>query len=161
MISINRKSWYILSVFILAIGALWIRFTAIHFGRGTNGKTPAPHKGFLAPDFAALSLSEENYHSLYLKGKPVAMNYGQAGACPAENTRLGENLPGIPGQGLIILAVNATNQDQLEKVNAFVKEYQLTFSLLDENGAITDAYQISAFPPPFSSLRMEPSRMLS
>jgi len=54
------------------------------------------------------------------------------------------------GEGFTILAVNATNQDQIDNVNAFVKEYQLNFPiLLDENGEITSAYQLSAFPTSF------------
>jgi len=152
MIQFSRKFWNILTFTILLTGFLWIRYTATHFGPGTNGKTPAPHQGFLAPDFTAQSLSGEEVSLSSLKGKPVLINLWASWCLPCrkEMPALEQIYQDYRGEGFTILAVNATNQDQIEKVNTFVKEYQLNFLiLLDENGEITNAYQLSAFPTSF------------
>jgi len=152
MISINRKSWNFLNIFILVIGALWIRYTAIHFGHGTNGKTPAPHQGFLAPDFSAQSLSGEQISLSTFNGKPVLVNIWASWCLPCrkEMPALERIYQDYQDKGLTILAINATSQDQPDNVKAFIEKYQLTFPiLLDENGVITDAYQIAAFPTSF------------
>jgi cytochrome c biogenesis protein CcmG, thiol:disulfide interchange protein DsbE len=152
MPQISRKSWNILTFIILFTGALWVRFTAAHFGLGTNGKTPAPHQGFLAPDFTAQSLSGEEVSLSSLKGRPVLVNLWASWCLPCrkEMPALERIYQEYQDEGLTILAVNATSQDQIDKVNAFVKEYRLTFPiLLDNNGEIIKAYQISAFPTSF------------
>lgn len=52
--------------------------------------------------------------------------------------------------GFTILAVNATDQDQIENVRSFAREMSLSFPvLLDESGEISTAYQLSALPTSF------------
>ncbi len=152
MLQINRKSWNVFTFMILLTGFVWISYTASHYGRGTNGKTPAPHQGFLAPDFTAQSLSGEEVSLSSLKGKPVLVNLWASWCLPCrkEMPALERTYQDYRGEGFTILAVNATSQDQIDKVNAFVKEYQLNFPiLLDKNGEIIKAYQLSAFPTSF------------
>ena len=51
------------------------------------------------------------------------------------------------GQGLVILAVNLTSQDDITKVNAFADEYGLTFPILyDSTGEVAGIYESSALP---------------
>ena len=53
-------------------------------------------------------------------------------------------------KGLIILAVNATNQDDPDAAMAFAQEHKLTFPiLLDLDGRASDVYQIQALPSSF------------
>ena len=53
-------------------------------------------------------------------------------------------------RGLVILAVNAFQQDILEDVRLFVNNNALTFPiLLDERSEVLSTYQISAFPSTF------------
>jgi peroxiredoxin len=50
-------------------------------------------------------------------------------------------------QGLIVLAINSTVQDEAAAIAPFVSEYSLTFPvLLDETGAVTTAYQLRSLP---------------
>jgi peroxiredoxin len=53
-------------------------------------------------------------------------------------------------KGLIILAVNATNQDDTQDVEAFKEAFSLTFPILyDDLGTINQLYQVSALPTTF------------
>jgi peroxiredoxin len=113
---------------------------------------PAPHQGFLAPDFTAQSLDGEITTLSSFKGKPVLVNLWASWClpCRTEMPALERVYQDFQDQGFTILAVNATSQDNLSEVNAFVKEYGLSIPiLLDESGDITSLYQISAFPTSF------------
>ena len=51
---------------------------------------------------------------------------------------------------LMILAVNGTNQDNLENVTSFVVERNLSFPiLLDLQGAVASLYQVRSLPTSF------------
>jgi peroxiredoxin len=53
-------------------------------------------------------------------------------------------------EGLILLAVNNTYQDNLSDVISFVDENNLTFPiLLDTNGEVSNLYQVQALPSTF------------
>ncbi len=50
-------------------------------------------------------------------------------------------------EGLEVLAVNTTYQDQEAEVTAFVQQYGLTFPiLLDKTGAVSNRYQLRGLP---------------
>jgi cytochrome c biogenesis protein CcmG/thiol:disulfide interchange protein DsbE len=152
MVQFNKKSWYLSSFLILGMGAFWIWFTMSNFAHGTNGETPAPHQGFLAPDFVSQSLSGEEVTLSSMKGKPVLVNIWASWCLPCrkEMPAMDKIFHDYRDEGFTVLAVNATSQDKINNVKAFVDEYQLTFPiLLDEDGAIVNAYQVSAFPTSF------------
>jgi cytochrome c biogenesis protein CcmG, thiol:disulfide interchange protein DsbE len=53
-------------------------------------------------------------------------------------------------QGLVVLAINSTVQDQLTDAQAFVTANGLTFPiLLDTSGEVTRLYKVSALPTSF------------
>lgn len=53
-------------------------------------------------------------------------------------------------QGFIILAVNATSQDQMTSALEFAAEMGLTFPLLfDQSGEVSRLYQVQALPTSF------------
>jgi peroxiredoxin len=53
-------------------------------------------------------------------------------------------------QGLVILAVNATDQDSISAASGFVDSLGLTFPiLLDPNGEVSQAYELRALPTSF------------
>ena len=55
-----------------------------------------------------------------------------------------------PPEQVAIFSINATNQDNLEDVQAFIAEYGLTFPvLLDTDGSVNRTYQIQALPSSF------------
>lgn len=50
-------------------------------------------------------------------------------------------------QGLVVLAVDMTYQDDPQKVAPFAQEYGLTFPiLLDQTGVVGSAYQLRSLP---------------
>jgi peroxiredoxin len=50
-------------------------------------------------------------------------------------------------QGLVVLAINMTYQDDPTAVTPFIQEYNLTFPiLLDETGTVGGAYQLRSLP---------------
>jgi peroxiredoxin len=54
------------------------------------------------------------------------------------------------GQGLNVLALNATNQDDLADVNRFILEKQISMPVfLDTDGQISNRYQVRSLPTTF------------
>jgi cytochrome c biogenesis protein CcmG/thiol:disulfide interchange protein DsbE len=148
----SNKFWYISSFIILGMGALWIWFTMANFAPGTNGETPAPHQGFSAPDFTTQSLTGEDISLSSFQGRPVLVNIWASWCLPCrkEMPAMEKIFQDYRDNGFTVLAVNATSQDKINNVKTFVDEYQLTFPiLLDEDSAIVNAYQVSAFPTSF------------
>jgi hypothetical protein len=57
---------------------------------------------------------------------------------------------GYQHQGLIVLAVNASNQDAPEKILAFLGSFTHSFEiLLDDNGGVNQLYTIASLPTTF------------
>ena len=53
-------------------------------------------------------------------------------------------------EGMVLLAVNSTDQDSISAVESFVDEYGLTFPiLLDVEGLVSRLYQLQALPSTF------------
>jgi peroxiredoxin len=53
-------------------------------------------------------------------------------------------------QGFTILAINATDQDQVDKARDFADQKGLTFPILfDTDGAVSKLYQVRALPTSF------------
>ena len=51
---------------------------------------------------------------------------------------------------IIVLAINATDQDKLEDVDQFVNEHPITFDvLLDKDGIVSRRYQVKALATSF------------
>jgi thiol-disulfide isomerase/thioredoxin len=70
--------------------------------------------------------------------------------CRAEMPSLQEVYEDYTGKGLVILAVNATNQDTLADVESFINTVGITFPvLLDTQGTASRDYQLSALPTTF------------
>lgn len=53
-------------------------------------------------------------------------------------------------QGFVVLAVNATNQDDRRKIDEFIAQRGLTFPvLLDLDGRVSQQYQLRSLPTSF------------
>jgi len=106
-------------------------------------------KGGVAPDFALQDLHGNEVRLSDFLGRPVLVNIW-ASWCPPCRTEMPEIQRVYEAQGpdgLVILAVNALNQDDLDDVEAFVAEKKLTFPiLLDSEGAVTVAYRAGTLP---------------
>jgi len=106
-------------------------------------------RGGVAPDFTLADLSGNQVSLSDYRGRPVLVNIW-ASWCPpciSEMPELQHVHEAAGADGLVILAVNSLNQDDMDDVKAFVAEQKLTFPiLLDSEGAVTVAYRAGTLP---------------
>ena len=141
-----------ISIAVLLLGLLWIGFSADRGGASTNGRIPAPRRGFLAPDFTLPTLDGETVALADLRGRAVVVNVWASwcAPCRAEMPAMQRVYEEYKDQGLVVLAVNSTVQDQIPSVRSFVAEFGLTFPiLLDAEGVATRLYEVRALPSSF------------
>lgn len=146
MQQIQRRIFYLI---VLILGLAWIFVSADKSGSSTAGKIPAPQKGFLAPDFELKALTGETIKLSDLRGQAVLINLWATWCppCREEMPTLEKMYKEYKDQGLVILGVNMTYQDDPEAVLPFVQKYGLTFPiLLDETGQVGNAYQLKSLP---------------
>jgi cytochrome c biogenesis protein CcmG, thiol:disulfide interchange protein DsbE len=146
------SNWPLFSIFVLLAGAAWIWASAAPPGSTTGGRIPAPKAGFLAPDFLLKDPQGETLQLSELAGQPVLVNLWASWCppCRAEMPAMQRVYEEYQAQGFVILAVNATDQDNLNAANAFVESLGLTFPiLLDPTGEASAAYEVRALPTSF------------
>lgn len=146
-----KKRAYLYLAFLL-LGLVWIGLTRDKTGVSTANRIPAPQAGFLAPDFKLQTLDGRSLALSDLRGQAVLVNYWASwcGPCQAEMPAMQKVYEAYHDQGFEILAVNATNQDQLAAVQSFVDSHGLTFPvLLDVDGQVGGAYQVHSLPTSF------------
>jgi peroxiredoxin len=146
MQQIQRRILYAL---ILIAGLAWIGISADRSGVTSQGGASAPQAGFLAPDFTLKTPQGESYSLSDLKGQAIIVNIWATWCppCRAEMPTLQKLQNEYGSQGLLVLAVNSTIQDEPLAIAPFVKEYRLSFPiLLDETGDVTRAYDVRALP---------------
>jgi len=141
---IQRITFYIL---ILIAGAAWVFLSASSTAQTETAQ--APQTGFTAPDFSLKTATGETYALSELKGQAVLVNVWATWCppCRAEMPAIEKMYQEYKSQGLVVLSVNSTVQDNPLEIAPFIKEYNLTFPiLLDETGDVTRAYQIRSLP---------------
>lgn len=140
------------SILILGTGLAWIVITAAFTAPTTAGEIPAPQSGFSAPDFTLTTSEDEHITLSELRGKAVLVNLWASwcGPCRAEMPAMQRIYDEYKDFGFVVLAVNATNQDNVTNALAFAQEHQLTFPiLLDLGGEVSQLYQLRALPSSF------------
>ena len=145
----QRITLYIL---LLIAGASWIELSAIPIGVASNDHTIAPQAGFAAPDFTLKSADGRNYSLSELKGQAILLNLWATWCppCRAEMPTIEKMYQEYKDQGLVVIAINMTYQDDPSSVVPFAQEYGLTFPiLLDETGIVASAYQLRSLPSSF------------
>jgi len=145
----QRRLIYIV---ILILGLAWIFLSADKSGASTTGEIPAPQQGFLAPDFKLKTMASETVKLSDLRGQAVLVNLWATWCppCRAEMKSIEKVYNEYKEQGLVVLAVNMTYQDDPTKIAPFVAEQGLTFPiLLDETGDAGHAYQLRSLPSSF------------
>ncbi|MDH5507321.1 MAG: TlpA family protein disulfide reductase [Anaerolineae bacterium] len=144
--------WMIFSAILLLAGAGWINASALQPGGSTQGLIPAPQRGFLAPDFTLETTEGSTIRLSELRGKVVLVNLWASwcGPCRAEMPAMQRVYEQYKDHGLVILAVNATNQDSVGAAVGFAQEMGLNFPiLLDMDGSVSNAYNLRALPSSF------------
>jgi peroxiredoxin len=149
MQQIQRRILYVL---VLIAGMAWIGISADHSGRSLASGTAAPQAGFLAPDFTLKTPQGEAYTLSSLRGQAVLINIWATWCppCRAEMPSIQALYQEYRSQGLVVLGINSTIQDDPLEIAPFLEEYGLTFPiLLDETGEVTRAYEVRALPSSF------------
>lgn len=144
MPKIQRLFFYFL---ILTAGAVWIAISADK--SNTPRTASAPQAGFTAPDFTLQTLDGDEYTLSKLKGNVVLVNLWATWCppCRAEMPAIEKMYQEYKGQGLVVLAINMTYQDDPTAVAPFIQDYGLTFPvLLEETGVVGSAYQLRSLP---------------
>ncbi|MDD2696530.1 MAG: redoxin domain-containing protein, partial [Anaerolineales bacterium] len=150
--SIHRYRRQTASLSILLLGLVWIWISKVEDASALQDSQPAPQTGFAAPDFSLSTLEGEELSLSQFAGQPVVINYWASwcSPCKAEMPAIERAYRRRQAQGLVVLGVNATNQDSLNEVAAFTQAQKLTFPiLLDTNGAVGHLYRIQALPTTF------------
>jgi peroxiredoxin len=143
---IQRRFLY---AFLLGAGLLFIFFSSDKTGASTSGRIPIPVKGHLAPDFSLETPAGRKIALYNLRGQAVLVNIWATWCppCRAEMPAIQRYYQQYKGQGLIVLGVNSTVQDNPLEIVPFINEYKLTFPiLLDETGQLGSKYDLHSLP---------------
>ncbi len=146
---ILRRSLYAI---ILLAGLVWIFASADKTNSATAGRIPAPQKGFLAPEFKLETSDGQSIALTDYRGKAVLVNLWATWCppCRAEMPTIEKVYQEYQNQGLVVLGVNSTIQDDPTAIAPFVKQYNITFPiLLDINGEASDLYELRSLPTSF------------
>lgn len=141
----------ILYIGVLLLGLAWIAVSAKN-GQPTDRTIAAPQKGFSAPDFSLQTLNGATARLSDLRGQVVLLNFWASWCppCKAEMPAMQRIYAEYGSQGLIVLAVNSTVQDNAQAAANFAAQNNLTFPiLLDSSGQATRLYAIHSLPTTF------------
>lgn len=92
-----------------------------------------------APDFTLVSLDNRKISLSQFRGRPVLINFWASWCIPCreEMPELVKVYESRKDEGFMILGVNLTSSDTLPEVQAFVKEFHISFPvLLDKDGTV-------------------------
>lgn len=147
-----RHYWIVFSTIILLLAAGWIWISKIPPDDTTRGIPSLPHQGFSAPDFELPTPYGELISLGDLHGQPVIINLWTSWCppCRAEMPALENVYQAYQDSGLVVLGINATNQDDVEAATEFASNLGLTFPiLLDTDGYVSNEYQLRSLPTTF------------
>jgi len=143
------KHWTLFSITLLVASAIWIWSSRVDPIQASSSETSAPYKGFLAPDFSLSTNEGETITLSDLRGQPVLINLWTSWCppCKAEMPALERVYQDYKDDGLEMLAVNSTSQDNAADAIGFVQDLGLTFTILfDNDGSVSKQYRLQALP---------------
>ncbi|MBL8057677.1 MAG: TlpA family protein disulfide reductase, partial [Anaerolineales bacterium] len=145
--------WWPLVIALLALGLAWSAAARVPPEATTNGAPPpSPREGFSAPDFRLPLRAGDDVSLLDLRGQVVVLNLWASwcGPCRAEMPALERAHQALQAEGLVVLGLNTTFQDDETAALAFADELGLTFPLaLDRTGDVSRRYELRAMPTTF------------
>jgi cytochrome c biogenesis protein CcmG, thiol:disulfide interchange protein DsbE len=147
-----QNPWKILTLFAIFGGAAWIWISRTSPDNLTNGMMPAPQQGFQAPDFELVESDGKTIQLSSLRGNPVLINFWASwcAPCKAEMPAMEHVYQKYGKDGLQILAINSSIQDNRSNALAFTSQLGLSFPILfDENGIVSNSYKVRALPTSF------------
>ena len=145
----DKNRYTLLSLLVLVIGAGWIWITRVQPGSATASDIPAPRSGFQAPTFTLESNTGEKFSLVDQKDKVLLINFWTSWCppCRAEMPAIQQVYEDYQDNGLVVVGVNATDQDDVIEAKSFVSENQLSFPILfDTNGEVSRQYNLHSLP---------------
>jgi cytochrome c biogenesis protein CcmG, thiol:disulfide interchange protein DsbE len=146
----NPRRWRFVLVLIFIIGAGWIYlFRVPTTGNATSALRASPQVGFLAPDFTLGTSDGRQVMLSTLRGQVVLVNLWASWCppCRAEMPAIDKVYRANQSRGLVVLAVDAANQDSESDARAFAQQLSLSFPiLLDRSGSVGQRYHLRALP---------------
>ncbi len=139
----------ILYIFILMAGGIWIWISRVPSALTSSDRIAAPRESFSAPDFRLATPGGDEITLSDLLGYPVIINFWASWCppCRAEMPAFQQVYEEYQDRGLIIAAVNATNQDSRSDAVDFAATNHLTFPiLLDISGSASRSYNLHSLP---------------
>jgi len=141
-----QRIFYIL---ILLAGGSWIWISRVPSALTSSDRIAAPRESFSAPDFRLATPGGDEITLSDLLGYPVIINFWASWCppCRAEMPAFQQVYEEYQDRGLIIAAVNATNQDSRSDAVDFAATNHLTFPiLLDISGSASRSYNLHSLP---------------
>ena len=146
----DGRRWTILSLTVLTLSVAWIFISRAPVATTTGGSPPpSPREGFSAPDFTLDTLDGGEVSLSDLRDQVVLVNFWASWCppCRAEMPAIERVYRSYKDLGLQVLAVNTTNQDDVNAASAFVQDLALTFTVpLDRTGSVSASYNLRGLP---------------
>ena len=137
----------ILFVLIILIGLSWM-FISRSKSNNQSGQTFTPGVGLYAPSFSLETITGDTISLADFAGQPVILNFWASWCppCRAEMPALQAVYAEYQDE-IIILAINASDQDTVSAVEKIRSDLGLEFPILmDVGGAVQKTYKISSLP---------------
>ena len=147
-----EKNWKNIRLILPLLLIIWIIFTAFWGYSESNLMIQAPQKGFLAPDISLMSMDGKQVSLDDFEGQIVILNLWASWCppCVKEMAAIQQVYSDYQAEGLTVLAINMTFQDNQIDASNFVKENQLSFPILfDLTGDTAKTYNMYALPTTF------------
>lgn len=147
-----QNYWTYISSVILIAAAGWLWISRTDPSSSPLNRLPAPQEGFPAPGFTLHTLDGREISLSDFEGSPVLINIWASwcGPCRAEMPDIQDVYNDYRDEGFVVLAINATNQDNINDVKEFVNDHGLTFPiLLDKSGQVSNTYNLRSLPTSF------------
>ena len=148
----DSRRWTVLFIGALLLGGTWIALSRVENPLGGSSAPPNPQVGFTAPGFTLDLLAGQPITLSDLRGRVVVLNLWASWCppCRAEMPALNAVYQKFRDQGLVVLGVNTTFQDDEASARAAIRDWGVTFPIVfDRDGATSRQYRVQAMPTTF------------